>query len=461
MLSITIAIRSLLRRKSRMILIAVLVIFGTLLLVFGTTLTRSAGIASRNSIIQNFTGDFIIYAARSREIPSPFAFNTPLPVVPDMDRITAFLRAQPEVEAFVPFAQNYSVISVTSNGKKVDMPLIFYAVDAPSYARTFGNVRMLQGDFLKSGNGILISAQQNDNYQKKYGIRLSVGQDVTVLGLSDGGGVNAFPTKVRGIFEPRYYKNVFNYINFMDIASYSQVYNFTGVAAGSLPPALEKGLAAATQSEADIFALAKTPAVSIDTSTLKSEAISGYTMIAVRLKDHATSLAVRDRLAALGLEVKTARWDEASGFFARISSAMQAFIYFATGLIFLVVAFIFMNTLIINIVERTGEIGTMRALGAEKSFIRATFLAETLILNLAASLVGSLIGLVLATRGTGLPLPDTVSQFLIGGGPLPMVLSAAPFATALVVVAAVSVIATLLPIRVATRITPLAAMNDR
>jgi hypothetical protein len=118
MLSITIAIRSLLRRKSRMILIAVLVIFGTLLLVFGTTLTRSAGIASRNSIIQNFTGDFIIYAARSREIPSPFAFNTPLPVVPDMDRITAFLRAQPEVEAFVPFAQNYSVISVTSNGKK-------------------------------------------------------------------------------------------------------------------------------------------------------------------------------------------------------------------------------------------------------------------------------------------------------------------------------------------------------
>ena len=37
-----------------------------------------------------------------------------------------------------------------------------------------------------------------------------------------------------------------------------------------------------------------------------------------------------------------------------------------------------MNTLIISIVERTGEIGTMRALGGEKSFIRGLFLAETL-----------------------------------------------------------------------------------
>jgi ABC-type antimicrobial peptide transport system permease subunit len=69
--------------------------------------------------------------------------------------------------------------------------------------------------------------------------------------------------------------------------------------------------------------------------------------------------------------------------------------------------------------------------------------------------------LVVATRGSGLPLPETVSQFLIGGGTLPMVLSLGPFVTALVVVAAVSVIATILPIRLATRITPLAAMNDR
>jgi ABC-type antimicrobial peptide transport system permease subunit len=54
-----------------------------------------------------------------------------------------------------------------------------------------------------------------------------------------------------------------------------------------------------------------------------------------------------------------------------------------------------------------------------------------------------------------------VSQFLIGGGPLKLVLSPVPFVIALVVVVAVSILATIVPIRLATRITPLAAMSDR
>ena len=69
--------------------------------------------------------------------------------------------------------------------------------------------------------------------------------------------------------------------------------------------------------------------------------------------------------------------------------------------------------------------------------------------------------LLSALRKMAEALPDTVSQFLIGGGTLRLHLSAGPFLVALAVVAAVSIIATLLPIRVATRITPLAAMSDR
>ena len=112
MIGLTIAIRSLLRRKRRAVLIGLLVLFGTLLLVFGTTFTRSAAIASRASIIHNFTGDFIVYSARSREKPSPFAFATPLPVIKDAAAVGDFLSSQDEVEAWVPYAQNYSVISV-------------------------------------------------------------------------------------------------------------------------------------------------------------------------------------------------------------------------------------------------------------------------------------------------------------------------------------------------------------
>jgi ABC-type antimicrobial peptide transport system permease subunit len=344
------------------------------------------------------------------------------------------------------------------------MPFIYYAVEPVAYREAFRNVDMRAGDFFLDGDGILLSEAQNARYEKSYGVRLAVGDSVTVLGLGDGGGVNAVKTRVRGIFEPRRYKNVFDYINYVDIRTYSSLYNFTGVVQGSLPAALEKGLAASSGGDDSIFALAGDEAdTKIDVAALRSESISGYTMIAVKLKDHATVDRVMERAAAAGLGIKVARWDDASGFFSRISSALQAFIYFATALIFLVVGFIFTNTLIINIVERTAEIGTMRALGGEKSFVRRLFLTETLLLNVTAGLVGLLLCLVLvlAFGRSGLPLPDTVAQFLIGGGTLPLALSPVPFVVALAVVAAVSVMATLYPIRVATKITPLAAMSDR
>lgn len=471
MLALKIALRSLLRRKSRSVTIGLLVVFGTLLLVFGQTITRSAAIASRNSIIQNFTGDLILYSERSKEKPSPFAFTTPLPNIPNVADVRTYLEGLSEVQAAVPFAQNYAVIQVQKNGKPVELPFIFYAIEPANYLRLFRNAEVMQGSFFGVGDagglsrpGILISEFQNDQYEKNYGVRLSVGEKVTVLSLTEGGSVNAFRTELVGLFKPRYFKNVFNYINFIDIETYSNLYNFTGVASDSLPENLSRRLAQAENDEDAIFGLAADENFGrLDLASLKSETLSGYTMIAVQLKDNRKLETVIKKVTEAGLGVKAARWDEASGFFARIASALQAFIFFATALIFLIVAFIFTNTLIINIVEQTSEIGTMRAIGAEKSFIRGLFMAETLLLNMAFSLLAMLasLALILAAGRTGLPLPDSVSQFLIGGGPLPLRLSAVPFLEALVIVAVVSVLATLYPIRVATSITPLKAMGEK
>jgi ABC-type lipoprotein release transport system permease subunit len=471
MLTLKIALRTLLRRKSRMIAIGILVAFGTFLLVFGGTFTRSAREASRNSIIDNFTGDFIIYSADSKEKPSPFAFQTPLPNIKNIEEIKSFLDGLPEVQTIVPYAQNYALIQVQRGGTKVDLPFIFYAIDPSPYRRIFRNASMVQGEFFgvdQGGaveSGVLISQFQNGQYENNYGVSLEVGEPLTLLGLTEGGSVNAVGSRLLGVFEPRYYKNVFNYINFLDITSYSNLYNFTGVSADSLPSGFNEGLDRALQSEDSLFDLASNADFGkIDLSTLKSEALSGYTMIAIKLKDHRqlerVMAEVEDRQ---DLNIKVSRWDEASGFFARIAAALQAFIYLATALIFLVVIFIFMNTLIISIIERTSEIGTMRALGAERRFVRRLFLTETLILNAFFSLAAMLVtlALLLVLRPGGIPLPETISQYLIGGGNLPLRLSPLPFIQTLLIVIAASAIATLYPIRVATAITPLRAMSDK
>ncbi|HUX12727.1 MAG TPA: FtsX-like permease family protein, partial [Spirochaetia bacterium] len=190
----------------------------------------------------------------------------------------------------------------------------------------------------------------------------------------------------------------------------------------------------------------------------------GYTMIAVKLKDHSQAERVMNIVGGrTDLNIKVAGWRDASTYFAQIAAGLQTFIYFATGLIFLIVAFIFMNTLIINITERTDEIGMMRAIGAEKGFVRRMFIAETLFLNGVASGIAMVAALItiIAVGKRGIPLPDTISQFLIGGGNLPLELSFRPFVLAVLVTLVVSIAATLYPVRVATAITPLEAMNER
>lgn len=472
MLTLKLALRTLLKRKGRMALIAVLVAFGTILIVFGGTIASSAETESRNSIIENFTGDFIVYSAKSKELPSPFAFNTPLPNIQEIEALEEALSSTDGVAAYAAYAQNYGLIQVTREGKQYDLPFIFYAVRPGPYRSVFSNVEVAEGSFFgleenasaPQGErpGILVSRFQNENYLKNYGVELKVGDQATLLGITEGG-VNAARSAVVGIFEPRRYKSVFNYINFMDAATYSTLYNYTGVE--GLPADLEAGLLAASEDEASIFGLAgEDTFAKIDLDSLKSQALSGFTMVAVKLSDHSRADEIRAALEArTELGIKTARWDEASGFYARISKALQAFIFLATALIFLVVTMIFMNTLIINVVERTAEIGTMRAIGADKSFVRGVFLAETLMLNVAAALAGmAASGAFLAAFGSGgLPLPEQVSQFLIGGGALPLRAGPASFAIALVSVVIVSVLATVYPVKVATAITPLKAMSDR
>lgn len=469
MLALKLAFRTIMRRKARMALIGLLVAFGSFLLAFGGMFAHSAAVASRDSIIHNFTGDFIVYSASSRDLPSPFAFNTPLPVMRNSADVSAALAGLKGVEAFTFYAQNYAILEAERNGRKIDLPFIFYAIEPVSFRRVFDNVKITNGNFFGSGadmkaetRGVLISDYQASQYEKNYGVRLASGEPIKILGLTEGG-VNTVSSSLEGTFTPIHYTSVFNYINFMDAKTYASLFNYTGVE--SLPDGFNAALASADSGDEGIFGLAASKSLSsLDLSSLKSETLSGYTMAAVRMKDHGDSSAAMSALLAdKSLGVKVARWDEASGFYAKIAAALQAFIFIATGLVFLVVVMIFMNTLIINVVERTGEIGTMRALGAEKSFIRSVLVAETLILNVPSAVLGMLASLVLyaLTKGTGFPLPESISQFLIGGGPLPLALSATPFIVAFLSVLAVSVLATVYPASVASSIAPQEAMAER
>ncbi|WP_326646243.1 MULTISPECIES: ABC transporter permease [unclassified Streptosporangium] len=75
------------------------------------------------------------------------------------------------------------------------------------------------------------------------------------------------------------------------------------------------------------------------------------------------------------------------------------------------------NTMVISVLERRGEIGLRRSLGATKGQIRTQFLAESLLLSALGGIAGALLG-VAVTAGyvTSVSWPVVIPAWAVLGG---------------------------------------------
>ncbi|MEW5737926.1 MAG: ABC transporter permease [Myxococcota bacterium] len=155
-------------------------------------------------------------------------------------------------------------------------------------------------------------------------------------------------------------------------------------------------------------------------------------------------------------------WSFASGFLGK-------FIDFFRLLLFgVVVAFAFIALIVVTIgmtiatLQRTQTIGTMRAIGAQRTFVTAMVLTETAVLALTFGLVGALIGAgtVKLLHHFGIPAVRDELYFFFSGPVLRPELTAGGFFLALVVTLVVSVLAVIFPTVLATRVAPVTAMQE-
>jgi len=105
--------------------------------------------------------------------------------------------------------------------------------------------------------------------------------------------------------------------------------------------------------------------------------------------------AARARLLALihdhQLELETRDFAELTPFYGQAKGCFSAIFLFIALVMGVIVLFAVVNTMTMNVMERTNEIGTIRAMGVRRNGIRAQFVAE-----------GSLIGAIGATVGAAL-----------------------------------------------------------
>ena len=229
MITLKIALRSLLRRKSRALTIGLLVAFGTLLLVFGQTFTRSAGIASRavdhrqlhrrlHRVLGALQGEALPLRLQHAAARHPGGGEDP--------RVPG--RRSPRWRPSCPSPRTTPSLQAQKDGKNVELPFIFYAVEPAGYRDDLPQRGDAPGGLLRRGGRSPAAGDPDQRVPERAvpeelrGHAWRRASRSRCFGLTEGGSVNALRSELVGLFEPRYFKNVFNYINFVDIGELRQ-----------------------------------------------------------------------------------------------------------------------------------------------------------------------------------------------------------------------------------------------
>ncbi len=183
--------------------------------------------------------------------------------------------------------------------------------------------------------------------------------------------------------------------------------------------------------------------------------VQSYERVQVRVRESALLDTVTDKIVARGFIVtalsKTV--EQANKIFKGIQVVLAIF-----GGIALVVSAIGMfNTMTVTLLERTGEIGIMRTLGASANDIRMLFLAEAVIVGFLGGVVGIFIGI-----GVGKGLNALVNIAAINFGGVPVKLFAFPgwfIAFIAIFSAVVGFLTGVFPARRAAALSPLDAIR--
>jgi ABC-type lipoprotein release transport system permease subunit len=321
---------------------------------------------------------------------------------------------------------------------------------------------------------------------------ISPGETVTLRSYTRSGYIKSLPLKVYGVytFEGLEESDLAGAMNITDLVSFRELYGQmtessrreldemrrqAGIKDVSRDDA-EAALFGENAASVEARALAAPSAVTdtlevkplIEDSFDETELRSGLALnAAVKLKDPTelgrTQAELLRMLEAKGLDARVVDWQAASGIVGQFVNIVRLVLVFALTVIFLVGLVIINNSIIASTFHRIREIGTMRAIGAPKSFVLGLFLAETAITGFAGAALGAalaLAGLMVLGR-FGIPAGNDVVTFLFSG---PRLYPTTPWEMAALTPLAVTLIATLTSLyaaRHAAEVRPADAMQEK
>ncbi len=499
-----IAWRNIQRHRGKSMVVGIILFLGATVMTIGNGVVSAMEKGLRENIMNRFTGQIVIMSDKQEQDNVIFTpMGRDVEIITDFDKVKKVLSSQDYIEKYLPVGKGLTLI-LNDNGD-VGYALVL-GVKFEDYQKMFkNNVRLVEGKLLRNDDrGILVSSgsrkrtyDEQDFWLQPEGVplndknltpealanrkRLDVRNSIVMMGTSSENTTMDIKMDVTGIVKFAYLDEFWKNFNIMDIESFREVFNYVTAADMVTQVPKEKQKLLERENFDSLFGDSVVEKVDTgpkqyDVSKLigkrvvrkKANVDSGsYNLIFVKLKDADAIDRSADRLngafKAAGAGVRAVPWKKAIGQLGDIAMIMRGATIGFVMLIFFVAIIIIMNTLSMAALERVSEIGMMRAVGAQKSFISRMFFAETTIISFVSGGAGIIAGaIIVAVLNTlNITSENHILQLLFGGDVFNPALDGMDIIIGVIELALVTVLATLYPLKVARRITPLdAIMRD-
>ncbi len=489
---IRIAFRNLLEHKAKSLIIGVLLALGVVILIVGNAFMDTAALGVKDTFIGNYTGDVFV-AAKAKTPVSLFGAQSfggaeTTQTLPYYDKVMEKLRSEPGVTgvtnqvtgfamASIEGAPEDLAASVATNPDGTPGFVLFFGIDPATYYKEFTNAHPIQGRLLQPGEeGIVVSKATVDRLKKSLGTEPKVGDEILLTGIGKSG-FKIRKVPLVGVVEYKNESEATDFISYTDVNTARILMGLTLGNDEDTPVSDEqKSLLAASGDDLFGGETVVTQGLSSKPASAPKAAASAPRKAAVvdtgawyfamaRLKNPAAAPAV---IASLnlwftkeGIEAQAADWKAAAGPFAASIDVIRIVFNIAIIIVAIVAVIIMTNTLVISVIERTGEIGTMRALGAPKGFVRKMFLVETLTIALVFGIIGTALafGAIGIINVAHIKATNSFLKILFAGNVLHPSINAFSALWSLVLVSIVAIVAHLYPVSLALKVQPVRAMQ--
>ena len=467
------AYKNVVSRRSSFVII-LFVSFAVCLFCVANAVFDSTEQGVQTNYVSSFTGDLIIRPTGKLQL-SLFGDETPITgeltsldcVIPYED-LTAYIKSQSFVSSVVGQVSGMAAIEYGENR----YASYLFGVNGDEYLDAMSSIHIIEGQpYTEGQKGAMLCT----NAVQKLGVQLG---DTVQFIVSDGPYVRIRAAPLTAIFEYDIHNDIFDRFAIVDADTVRSLLDMTD-SAGSQQIDIDEENTTLLDSDLDIDSLFddvwdtdgiydETPVSFEELPQADYEEYipsNSWNFLIVRLTPGTNADKTIKKFNRLFKKnkwpVQATDWRHAAGSTALYLYWMR--IIFNLGItIVLFAGFIIVNnTLVINVLDRTQEIGTMRAIGTKKRFVSVECMAETFMMTLTSGVIGVLAGIWcchLITRAN-IVFHNTFLIQLFGGDALNIFVTGGNIAKMFLLVIMLGVIGWIYPVITAVKVSPVTAMQ--